>query len=95
MSDPSQPTHAAEWAAAMRGVVRELTSECVELYALLLQDPPLGREAVADRLRALEPALGRASGPLGLHAWWDVAEPVQERFPGLLDAEPPGGAAEA
>ncbi|WP_407519061.1 hypothetical protein [Methylobacterium oryzisoli] len=69
----------------MRGIARVLTAECVELYALMLQASPLERREVAQRLRALEPALGEAAGPLGLHAWWDVAEPVQERFPGLLD----------
>ncbi|MFH6786443.1 MULTISPECIES: hypothetical protein [Methylobacterium] len=85
LPDPDQPTHAAEWAAAMRGTARVLTEECVELYALLLRDAPADRREVAGRLRALEAALGNAAGPLGLHAWWDVAEPVQAEFPGLLD----------
>lgn len=85
MSDQSQPTHAAEWAVAMRGITRALTAECVDLYLLLLQEPCPKRSQLVERLRALEAKMGAAGGPLGLHAWWDVAEPVQERFPGVLD----------
>jgi hypothetical protein len=69
----------------MRGITRVLTAECVDLYLLLLQGPHLDQSQLVEHLRALEAKMGAAGGPLGLHAWWDVAEPVQERFPGVLD----------